>query len=623
MKSRSEALMRVARRGARATPPIFSQPVPVALQHRSGCSKPWRSTAASSIPVCRRELASWHSVASLSAARGALVPAGRRCFSTRSPMQRYKDMCGAGEITHDPNQEQVIARLDELASKLNGYVPQRQSRAPAAATKGTANGAGGGFLSGLFGGANKKSAAPPKPAELPRILPIGPKGLYVWGGCGSGKTFLMDMFYNSVQVERKQRIHFHEWMISVHERLHRLQKSKAMVQEKANTEWTATAALAQQKQLKNASAKNESADDLVEQVANEMMSEGWLLCFDEFQVTHISDAIIMKRLFEVLFARGVVVVATSNRPTEDLYLNGLNRSLFLPFIPMLNDFCDVHNIPSRTDYRLVTEGEEKDRRVYISPNGEDEQKLLERKFYRICHGEVQTGCQVELQGRKVVVPKAAAMSNVAWFNFKDLCDKPLGAADYLAVAHAFHTVFISDIPKLTLQERDQVRRFITLIDAFYEKHTKMVCTAALNPIELFSVTEEDKKTSVADEIFAWDRTVSRLIEMQSIKYLSEQARALDGEQFLGQYNIQSLSDEDLQDMWRRYDADDSGHIDKDELRVLLEDLLEKQKGHRCLGDDVFQLSLETMDLDGSGDISFDEFEKYFKELSTTSSAMYQ
>jgi len=531
-------------------------------------------------------------------------------------MQRYKDMCGAGEITHDPNQEQVIARLDELASKLNGYVPQRQSRAPAAATKGTANGAGGGFLSGLFGGANKKSAAPPKPAELPRILPIGPKGLYVWGGCGSGKTFLMDMFYNSVQVERKQRIHFHEWMISVHERLHRLQKSKAMVQEKANTEWTATAALAQQKQLKNASAKNESADDLVEQVANEMMSEGWLLCFDEFQVTHISDAIIMKRLFSILFERGAVVVATSNRPPEDLYLNGLNRPLFLPFIPMLKDFCDVHDIASQTDYRLITECEEEDRRVFITPSGKEEAKLLERKFYRICHGEVMTGGQVETQGRRIVVPKAAVNSNVAWFTFKDLCDRPMGAADYLAIASAFHTVFISDIPQLSMQERDQVRRFITMIDNFYERHTKLVCTAANDPYELFHVTEEEKKTSVADEIFAWDRTVSRLIEMQSVKYLSEQARTLDSDQFLGQFNLQSLSEDDLTEMWRRYDADDSGEIDESELKVMLEDLLERSQGHRDVSDDLLNLCKDTIDLDKNGVISYDEFSHYFKDFTT-------
>jgi len=532
-------------------------------------------------------------------------------------MQRYNSMAEAGEITRDPNQVQVIQRLDDLAQRLKGYVPVRQSRATAAAAKGAANGGAGGFFGGLF---SATPAAPAKKAAPPRLV-AAQKGLYVYGGCGSGKTFLMDMFYNSVQVERKKRIHFHEWMISVHERLHRLQKNNAAVKEKANTEWTATAALAQQKELKAQKGKAESADDLVEKVADEMLAESWLLCFDEFQVTHISDAIIMKRLFEILFERGVVVVATSNRPPQDLYLNGLNRALFLPFIPMLEDFCDVHNIASQTDYRLITECEEEDRRVFIHPLGEEERKLLERKFYRICNGEVMTGSQIETLGRRTVVPKNAVNSNVAWFTFKDLCDRPLGAGDYLAIASAFHTIFVADIPQLSLQERDQVRRFIVLIDSFYERHTKLVCTADNDPQALFYVSEEDRRTSVADEIFAWDRTVSRLIEMQSVKYLSEQARTLDSDQFLGQFNLQSLTEDDLAEMWRRYDADDSGEIDDGELRNMLEDLIEKSQGHRNLSEEVLNLCKVTIDLDKNGVISYDEFSHYFKDFTTVSSTV--
>merc|ERR1740121_1276705 len=213
-----------------------------------------------------------------------------------------------------------------------------------------------------------------------------------------------------------------------------------MVQDKANTVWTAEAALAQQKELKSKKTtpqKNESADDLVLQVANEMMNEAWLLCFDEFQVTHISDAIIMKRLFAILFERGAVVVATSNRPPEDLYLNGLNRPLFLPFIPMLRDFCDVHDIASSTDYRFLAEGAEEDKRVFIFPNTKEEKKLIDRKFHRLAKGGTVSGGIVETQGRKISVPKACSLSSIAWFNFKDLCDKPLGAGDYLAIASAF------------------------------------------------------------------------------------------------------------------------------------------------------------------------------------------
>lgn len=542
----------------------------------------------------------------------------RRCFAeltaAQSPYQRYRAMVASGDITHDDNQARVVRLLDDMAKTLVNYTPSPAAKSSTASKPAAAQAkSGGGFFGGLFGGG--APAAPAQPKAAPTLKPQGPKGLYVWGGCGTGKTFLMDLFYDSVPVERKKRIHFHEWMIDVHERLHRLQKSRPMIKEKANTVWTAEAAMAQRKELQSGGSKTaakESADDLVGQVAKEMMTEGWLLCFDEFQVTHISDAIIMKRLFGLLFEAGAVVIATSNRPPEDLYLNGLNRPLFLPFIPMLKDFCDVHDIASETDYRLTGEGEEKDRRVYIYPNGIEEAKLLERKFYRIAHQQVVTGGQVETQGRRISVPKSAMNSQVAWFDFKNLCDRPLGAADYLAIASVFHTVFVANIPKLTLQERDQVRRFITMIDAFYERHTKLVCTADLDPINLFQVSEEDKRTSSADEIFAWDRTVSRLIEMQSTKYLSEFGRKMDGDQFMAMFDINALSEDDLTEFWRRYDRDDSGEIDHDELKLFLQDVIEMTKGHRNVAPEIFEECLSSMDTDGNGSISFEEFDNYLR-----------
>jgi len=407
---------------------------------------------------------------------------------------------------------------------------------------------------------------------------------------------MMNIFYDKVPVKEKKRIHFHEWMIDVHSRLHQKQKGSS-----AN--------------------KDKSADDLVEQVAADMMSEAWLLCFDEFQVTHISDAIIMKRIFSVLFELGAVVVATSNRPPEDLYLNGLNRPLFLPFIPMLEKFTKVHNIGAEVDYRMTSVRNGDDDRVYITPNGEEERKLLEYKFAKICQGRVLTGAQVETQGRRIVVPRCAESSSVAWFNFSDLCDKALGAADYLAIGQAFHTVFLAGIPKLTMQERDQVRRFITLIDTLYECHTKLICTAELDPIPLFYVTEEERKTSVADEIFAWDRTVSRLMEMQSHVYLNDVARSLSGEEFLGQYKLKSLSDEDFQELWKRYDQDDSGFLDHNEFRMLLEDLLEKHRGHRNVSDELFQICLEAIDANRDGKVSFEEFHHYLEDWTTVKSAL--
>jgi len=406
---------------------------------------------------------------------------------------------------------------------------------------------------------------------------------------------MMDIFHDTVPVRKKKRIHFHEWMIDVHERLHRRQKGSS-----AN--------------------KDKSADDLVELVAQEMLDQAWLLCFDEFQVTHISDAIILKRIFEVLFERGAIVVATSNRPPEDLYLNGLNRSLFLPFIPMLKDFTHVHAIGADVDYRMISK-EDDDDRTYIYPNGVDEQKIFERKFYKLCQGEVNTGVQLETQGRRILVPKAATYSNVAWFNFSDLCDKALGAADYLAIGSAFHTIYIANIPKLTLQERDQVRRFITCIDAFYEKHIKLFCCADRDPISLFEVSDADRATSVADEIFAWDRTVSRLMEMQSSKYLTDAVRDMEADQFMNQYRMKSLTDEDIKEFWRRYDADDNGKMDMTEFRTFLEDLTEKTKGHRHVSDEVFQACRDSVDTDQDGFIMFEEFDNYLSDYSLIKSTV--
>lgn len=496
------------------------------------------------------------------------------------------------KIKEDMRQEVTMAKLDALAKKITNYLPTGRASVPQRAKTEAASGGG---IFDLFGGSKKP---PPKKVEPAMPKPTGPRGLYLWGGTGTGKTFMMDIFYDAVPVERKNRIHFHEWMIDVHERLHRRQKSRA--------------------------TKDASADDIVTQVAEEMLSEAWLLCFDEFQVTHISDAIIMKRIFSVLFERGAVVVATSNRPPDDLYLNGLNRPLFMPFIPMLKEFCEVHDIGAEVDYRIISgEDDEEDSRVYIHPNGEAEKNLLERKFHRLCQGGVRSGVQLETQGRRIVVPKAGVGTDIGFFRFKDLCDRPLGAADYLAVASAFHTIFIADIPTLTLQERDQVRRFITLIDAFYEKHVKLLCTADDHAIGLFRVSEEEKKTmgGVMDEIFAWDRTVSRLTEMASAKYLADVSRRLSSEDFMAQFNLVTLTDEDVKEMWGRYDSDDSGALDMDELRVMLEDLLEKDRGHRNMSQELFDASVATIDTNRDGSVSFDEFAVYLKNYSSVKSSV--
>jgi len=424
----------------------------------------------------------------------------RRAFASQGGcLERYMKMKNAGEIQEDPRQEVCMKMLDDLAKDVVNYRPSMRAKSsPSAAPQpaASASSGGGGVFSSFFGGGSSKPAAPtpqPQPKPTQELNPApGQVGLYLWGGTGTGKTFMMNMFYDQVQVKEKKRIHFHEWMIDVHTRMHKKQKGSS-----ADT--------------------SQSSDDMIEQVAADMLQEAWLLCFDEFQVTHISDAVIMKRIFTVLFERGAVVVATSNRPPEDLYLNGLNRPLFLPFIPMVEKFCKVHNIQGDQDYRM--ESEKGDDVVYITPDGEKEKALLEQKFEEMCEGRVVSGTEVEVQGRRIQVPKRAESAPVAFFTFGELCDRPLGAADYLAIGEAFSTLFIAGIPQLTMQERDQVRRMITLIDSLYEMQVKLICTAAVDPMKLFQVSQEERAGSHADEIFAFDRTISRLNEMMSEPYL--------------------------------------------------------------------------------------------------------
>ncbi|EEQ97934.1 ATPase n2b, putative [Perkinsus marinus ATCC 50983] len=541
------------------------------------------------------------------------------------------------ELSPDEKQDMIVVKLDELAQRLERYSPchnsltleetvatSDQNGGPSTDSLNETTKNGGGFFTRFFGA----SSTTVSPFVAP---PVGCKGLYLWGGCGSGKSMLMDLFFQHVSVQAKKRVHFHEWMMQVHSRLHEFQLRSSSRMAKLNGH----------------------ENDLIDQVADEMMREAWLLCFDEFQVTFISDAVIMRRLFSKLFERGCVVVATSNRPPEDLYKNGLNRGLFLPFIPMLKRFTEVIQLDSDIDYRYIMAqaangGDE--RSVYLSPLTDFNRRLLEAKFYKMAKNEVNTHQKLEIQGRHLDVRRAARHTALAWFTFKELCDRPLGAADYLAIGKHYHTIFVEDIPVLTIHERDQVRRFITLIDGLYEAGTKLVCSAEAEPgkhyhtifvedipvltiherdqnargqVEqmhqhssgaLFRISDEDKSSSAFDEVFAWDRTVSRLMElfrqMQSGEYLSEHARKLSADEMLGQYELNNLSKEDVDDLWFRYDRDDSGSIDVSELTLLLEDLTEHVEGHRNVPAEVVIASMDFLDLDKNGVIDRNEFEQY-------------
>ena len=309
-----------------------------------------------------------------------------------------------------------------------------------------------------------------------------PKGLYFFGGVGRGKSMLMDLFFDVAPVAAKRRVHFHAFMQEVH------------------------AAVAKEREGKSG--------DPLPRIAKQVAEHAWLLCFDEFHVTDIADAMLLGRLFDGLFAAGVVVVATSNRPPDDLYEDGINRQLFIPFIETLKDRLEVIELDGWRDYRLESLAAAP---VYYAPLGEAADAAMDKAWARITCSVHAEAAVLEVQGREVGLPRAAA--GCARASFDDLCATPLGAADYLAIARAFHTLFLDHVPKLGPVGRNEAKRFVTLIDALYETKTKLVMSADAEPGELYAA---------GDGAFEFERAASRLIEMRGRDYLAA-AREQGGE----------------------------------------------------------------------------------------------
>jgi cell division protein ZapE len=381
----------------------------------------------------------------------------------RWPLARYEAMVAKGRIEADPAQAALAQRLDRLARALDGYRPGRRASA----------------FRRLIG------AKPPEP----------PRGLYIHGPVGRGKTLLMDLFFDAAPVEKKRRVHFHDFMADVHMRVHR---------------WR------QQRRIGEA-----SGDEPIAPVAAALAADAWLLCFDEFAVRDIADAMILGRLFIALFAAGVVVVATSNVEPDGLYRDGLNRALFLPFIKLLGERNDVVTLDARADYRLqkLTRAP-----VYYCPADARAEKALDAAFLDMTGAKRGASVEIELLGRVLKVPQA--IDGVARFSFDELCRRPLAAVDYLTLARHFHTLVVDRIPRLKADERDAARRFITLIDALYDLKVKMIASADAEPAELYQAAE-------GAEAFEFARCASRLIEMRSVDYLAEphgvpSMRDLDG-----------------------------------------------------------------------------------------------
>jgi cell division protein ZapE len=363
---------------------------------------------------------------------------------------RYTALVESGSIEADPGQLRLIERLAALEDSLADFHRAAKSSA----------------LGWLMA---RRPADPPK-------------GLYLWGDVGRGKTMLMDLFFEGATVVRKRRVHFHAFMADVHERVRRFREK-----------------------LKSGEI---SGEDPIHLAADEIANETTLLCFDEFHVTDIADAMILGRLFERLFAHRLVLVATSNVPPSDLYLDGLNRALFLPFIAMLERHVDVLRLDARTDFRL----EKLDSvEVWHAPADDRARDAIERTWTLVAGPDGGSPVELPMKGRSIEVPLAGA--GAARFDFADLCRRPLGAADFLRIAQSFHTVVVENIPVMSSAHRNEAKRFILLVDTLYDSGVKLVASAAAEPEGLF-------EGNGGFEAFEFRRTASRLMEMRSSDYLA-------------------------------------------------------------------------------------------------------
>jgi cell division protein ZapE len=368
-----------------------------------------------------------------------------------SVAHRHRHLVETGEIRNDVAQEKAVAALDRLIGEIASSRLAAKSSA----------------LGWLFA------------KRQDRKKPV--KGLYIHGGVGTGKTMLMDMFFELVPSRRKRRAHFNDFMTDIHDRID-----------------------AHRKALKRGQAKG---DDPIPPVAAAIAEEARVLCFDEFTVTDIADAMILSRLFSALFSQGVVLVATSNVAPADLYRDGLNRQLFLPFIDLLEEHVQVLRLDSGIDYR-----QEKLSRlpVYLTPLGAGTDRRMDEAWAIAATGDAEAPVDLTVKGRTVHVPRA--VRDVARFTFADLCEKPHGARDFLAIAARFHTVFIDHIPVLAEAQRNETKRFILLIDTLYDRHARIVVSAEAEPEKLYAGKR-------GTEAFEFERTASRLVEMQSHEWL--------------------------------------------------------------------------------------------------------
>jgi cell division protein ZapE len=360
----------------------------------------------------------------------------------------YQALVSSGAIEADPAQARAVDALGALERRLKRYKPVRKQ----------------GLIERLF--ADKEA----------------PRGLYIHGEVGRGKTMLMDLFFQHSPVAHKRRAHFHEFMAEVHERIYGFRQNIA---------------------------RSEIADgDVIALTAESIFAQAWLLCFDEFHVTDIADAMILGRLFARLFDLGTVVVATSNVAPEDLYKGGLNRALFLPFIAQISAHMEVLRLEARTDFRLEKLVGVK---MWLVPADAGAGAALDRAWAKMTAAAPCKPRDISIKGRVLHVPCSA--HGVARFSFAELCERPLAASDYLRLAHDYHTLLIDRIPVMGYEQRNAAKRFISLIDTLYDNAVKVMASAEADPGSLYRAAQ-------GNEALEFKRTASRLIEMSSESYLA-------------------------------------------------------------------------------------------------------
>jgi cell division protein ZapE len=357
------------------------------------------------------------------------------------PISRYRARVAEGALTADPDQSLAVEKLQLMHQRLIDYSPRRPKK----------------VARGLLG-FGRKAAKPDTQLT----------GLYLYGGVGRGKSMLMDLFFENAPVRRKRRVHFHAFMQEVHAGIH--------------------------------AARMSGVDDPIPPVCDEIAEGATLFCFDEVQVTDITDAMILGRLFQGMFDRGVVIVATSNRHPDELYKDGLNRQLFLPFIALLKERLDIHALEGPTDHRRRVMAA---RHTYACPLGPEADAMVEDAWIALTGDARAAPMDIAVKGRVVRIPRVAA--GVGRGDFDALCGKPLGPGDYLAIAGAVRTLIVEHVPRLSRARNNEAKRFVTLIDALYEARAGLVISADAPPDSLYVEGEG---------AFEFARTASRLVEMQ-------------------------------------------------------------------------------------------------------------